>query len=159
VLTFTYRNFDGKVPPFAGADITSQQLNTLADAIFIEIDSLLAACSFKQALKRAMDLAHEANRYLDEKAPWKAFKTDKQAAANSLYTALRIISALKTMLYPFLPFSSQKLHEYLGFGGRVEDAGWQIQTPQPGQDLRQPQPLFTKLEDEIVERETQKLGH
>ncbi len=159
VLTFTHRNFDGKVPPFTGADATSQQLNTLADAIFIEVDSLLAACSFKQALKRAMDLAHEANRYLDEKAPWKALKTDRQAAANSLFTALRIISALKTMLYPFLPFSSQKLHEYLGFGGRVEDSGWQIQTPQSGQDLRQPQPLFTKLEDEIVERETQKLGH
>jgi methionyl-tRNA synthetase len=159
VLTFTYRNFDGKVPPFTSADATSQQLNTLANAIFIEVDSLLAACSFKQAIKRVMDLAHEANRYLDEKAPWKTFKTDKQTAANSLYTTLRIISALKTMLYPFLPFSSQKLHEYLGFEGKVEDAGWQIQTPQPGQNLRQPQPLFTKLEDEVVERETQKLGH
>ncbi|HEX9896036.1 MAG TPA: methionine--tRNA ligase [Dehalococcoidales bacterium] len=159
VLTFTYKNFDGKVPTFTGADATSQQLNTLADAIFIEVDSLLASCSFKQAIKRAMDLAHEANRYLDEKAPWKAFKTDKQAAANSLYTALRIISALKTMLYPFLPFSSQRLHEYLGFGGKVEDFGWQIQTPQSGQNLHQPQPLFTKLEDELVERETQKLGY
>jgi len=159
VLTFTYRNFDGKVPVCAEADSTSQQLNVLTDAIFIEEDGLLARCSFKQAIKRAMDLAHEANRYLDQKAPWKAYKTDKQEAANSLFTALRTISALKTMLYPFLPFSSQKLHTYLGFEGKIEDAGWQIQTPKPGQKLLQPQPLFTKLEDEVVERETQKLGH
>ena len=159
VLTFTYRNFDGKVPVCAEADSTSQQLNVLTDAIFIEEDGLLARCSFKQAIKRAMDLAHEANRYLDQKAPWKAYKTDKQEAANSLFTALRTISALKTMLYPFLPFSSQELHTYLGFEGKIEDAGWQIQTPKPGQKLLQPQPLFTKLEDEVVERETQKLGH
>jgi len=50
-----------------------------------------------------MTLAHEANRYLDGKAPWKAIKTDRQAAANSLYTAIGAISALKTMFSPFLP--------------------------------------------------------
>jgi methionyl-tRNA synthetase len=131
----------------------------LTDVIFTEVDTLIAACSFKQAIKRAMDLAHEANRYLDDKAPWKAFKTNKQDAANSLFTVIRVISALKTMLYPYLPFSSQKLHEFLGFDGTVEDVGWQIQTPKQGQQLRQPQPLFTKLEDEIIEKEMQKLGH
>jgi len=159
VLTFTYRNFGGKVPSPAATDPASRELNTLSDAIFMEVDNLLYTCNFKQAVKRAMDLAHEANRYLDEKAPWKAFKVDKQAAADSLYTALRAISALKTMLYPFLPFSSQKLHEYLGFQGRVEDGSWRIETPEPGKALVQPQPLFTKLEDEVVELETQKLGH
>ena len=159
VLTFTFRNFGGKVPSPAATDPTSRELNTLSDAIFMEVDNLLSMCNFKQAVKRAMDLAHEANRYLDEKAPWKAFKVDKQAAADSLYTALRAISALKTMLYPFLPFSSQKLHEYLGFQGRVEDGSWRIETPEPGKALVQPQPLFTKLEDEVVELETQKLGH
>jgi methionyl-tRNA synthetase len=159
VLTFTYRNFGGKVPSPAATDPASRELNTLSDAIFMEVDNLLYTCNFKQAVKRAMDLAHEANRYLDEKAPWKAFKVDKQAAADSLHTALRAISALKTMLYPFLPFSSQKLHEYLGFQGRVEDGSWRIETPEPGKALVQPQPLFTKLEDEVVELETQKLGH
>jgi methionyl-tRNA synthetase len=159
VLTFTYRNFDGKVPEGSEADASSKQLHILTDAIFTEVDSLISACSFKQAIKRAMDLAHEANRYLDDKAPWKAFKVNKQDAADSLYTVLRVISALKTMLYPYLPFSSQKLHEYLGFDGKVDDVGWQIQSVQPGQQLRQPQALFTKLEDEIVEKEISKLGH
>ncbi len=159
VLTFTYRNFDGNVPVGSEADAASQQLKILTDVIFTEVDTLIAACSFKQAIKRAMDLAHEANRYLDDKAPWKTFKTNKQEAANSLFTVIRVISALKTMLYPYLPFSSQKLHDFLGFDGSVEEVGWQIQTPQQGQQLQQPQPLFTKLEDEIIEKEMQKLGH
>ena len=37
---------------------------------------------------QAMALAQEANRYLDEKAPWKAIKENRQAAATSLYVAL-----------------------------------------------------------------------
>jgi len=79
-----------------------------------------------------MALAHEANRYLDGKAPWKAIKSDRQAAANSLYTAIGAISALKTMLSPFLPFSSQKLHEYLGFEGKIENAKVGNQHSSPG---------------------------
>jgi methionyl-tRNA synthetase len=66
-----------------------------------------------------MTLAQEANRYLEEKSPWKVIKTDKQAAAVTLYVALTVISGLRTAFYPFLPFSSQKLHEYLGFEERL----------------------------------------
>lgn len=61
-------------------------------------------------------------------------------------------------MYPFLPFSSQKLHEFLGFAGNVADDGWQHRLPPPGQKLKLPQPLFTKLDEELVEVETVKLG-
>jgi methionyl-tRNA synthetase len=63
------------------------------------------------------------------------------------------------MLSPFLPFSAQKLHTYLGFEGTIEKAKWEITIPQPGQKLVEPQALFTKLDDDIIEKETQKLGH
>ncbi len=96
--------------------------------------------------------------YLDEKAPWKKIKEDKQAAATSLNVAINVISRLKTMLAPFLPFSSQKVHEYLGFNGRVEDAGWQPQPVPPGQKLREPKPLFVKLDESVIEEETKRIG-
>lgn len=69
-----------------------------------------------------------------------------------------MLSGLKTALYPFLPFSSQKLHELLGFSGRVQDDGWQLHPPQPGQKLLPPAPLFSKLEDKLAEAETARLG-
>ena len=106
----------------------------------------------------AMSLAHETNRYLDEKSPWKVIKEDKQAAANSLYVALEIISHLKTMLYPFLPFSSQKVHEFLGFKGNVADDGWKLHSLPQGQRLIKPQPLFSKLDEALIEEETSHLG-
>jgi len=63
-----------------------------------------------------------------------------------------VLSCLRTALYPFLPFSSQKLHEYLGFGGRVQDDGWQFVLPAPGQKLLPPKPLFTKLDEELWQK-------
>ena len=106
----------------------------------------------------AMKTAHETNRYLDKKSPWKIIKEDRQAAADSLYVALYVISCLKTVLHPFLPFSSQKLHGYLGFEGRVEDYGWQPMVPKPGQKLKPPEPLFSKLDEGLVAEEAGRLG-
>jgi methionyl-tRNA synthetase len=62
------------------------------------------------------------------------------------------------MLYPFLPFSSQRLHEYLGFEGRIEDYGWKLHPPLAGQKLPEPRPLFTKLEEKLIDEETARLG-
>ena len=105
-----------------------------------------------------MSLAQETNRYLDEKAPWKAIKEDRQSAATSLYVALAVIAQLKTIFYPFLPFSSQKVHEYLGFEGKVESSGWKWQDLPPGQKLLEPKALFVKLDKAVAEEETSRLG-
>ena len=105
-----------------------------------------------------MTLAQETNRYLDDQAPWKIIKENQEAAAAALYSAIVVISALKTALYPFLPFSSQKVHEYLGFDGNVQDAGWRLQMPSAGQSLKPPQVLFTKLDESVVAEEQQRMG-
>ena len=64
------------------------------------------------------------------------------------------------MLYPFLPFSSQKVHEYLGFDGKIEDYMPETLTAcaSPGQKLKEPKPLFTKLDESIIEEETKRIG-
>ncbi len=158
VLTLVYRNFDGCVPEAGELDKRSQALLKKSEDTLNTVDSLLYRCHFREAIRSVMSLAQETNRYLDEKAPWTAIKQDRQAAATSLYAALCIISHLKTMLYPFLPFSSQKLHEYLGFTGKVEDFGWKLHPPQPGQKLQEPQPLFSKLDEDLAEGEASRLG-
>ncbi|MBA7494063.1 Methionine--tRNA ligase [subsurface metagenome] len=180
VLTFVYRNFDGCVPEHSKYNEIREYLesldpkkdlgttNILDKASMDEIEDAkeffrsagmnLSQCQFKQAIMNAMHLAQETNRYLDEKSPWKVIREDRQAAADSLYVALYVISCLKTMLYPFLPFSSQKLHEFLGFEGDVEGDGWRLHIPPPGQKLLPPQPLFSKLDEGLVEEETGRLG-
>jgi len=157
VLTFAYRNFDGAVPTPGELDGQSQELLHKSETTLSGVDSLLYRCNFKRAMGEAMSLAQEANRYLDEQAPWKTIKREPQASAKSVYTILSLLSTLKTIFYPFLPFSSEKLHKLLGFDGSVKEAGWKLQPLPPGQKLRQPQPLFVKLDDSIVAQETSQL--
>ncbi|MGB2855817.1 MAG: methionine--tRNA ligase [Dehalococcoidia bacterium] len=157
VLTITYRNFDGRVPAAGDVDADSETLLSKAEATLNKVDDLLYGCHFREAMREAMALAQEANRYLDAKAPWKTIKEDRDSAATALSTALGVICCLKTVLYPFLPFSSGKLHRLLGFEGTVEGGDWSISAPQTGQKLASPEPLFTKLDDEIVDEENNRL--
>jgi len=158
VLTFAYRNFGGAVPAPGELYERSQGLLHKAEVTLDSVDKLLYCCEFKGAVKEVMSLAQEANRYLDEQAPWKTIKTEREASAKSVYTVLSVLSALKTVFYPFLPFSSERLHSFLGFDGSVKEAGWKIQFLPPEQKLRQPQPLFVKLDEDIVAKETSRLG-
>jgi len=157
VLTFLQRNFEGIVPAQGGVDAGGRQLLEETLNTLETVDSLLSQCRFRESVRHIMSLAQSANRYLDEKAPWKNIRTDPQCAGTSLWVVLSVLSGLKTMLYPFLPFSSQKLHTQLGYSGRIEECGWTLQEPQQGQKLPAPSPLFVKLDESIVEMEQNRL--
>lgn len=157
VLTVTYRNFDGCVPGTGGSDEESKQLLKRSELTLQTVDTLLSGCHFREAMRAAMSLAQEVNRYLDAKAPWKTIKEDREAAAEALSTAVGVICCLKTVLYPFLPFSSERLHRLLGFDGSVEQGGWTISVPLAGQKLESPEPLFAKLDESVVETENNRL--
>ena len=162
VLSFTYRNFDGKVPGIQSLDEVDEGLLRAARKTMESVDESLYNCRFKAAVTQAFGLAQEANRYLDTKAPWKSIKEDRDQAGASLTVAMQAINCLKTILYPFMPFSSQKVHEFLGFDGPIEEGAWDFDTIvgdiKAGADLRQPSPLYTKLDSELIEEEIQKLG-
>tara|TARA_B100001146_G_scaffold89144_1_gene79013 strand:- start:139 stop:492 length:354 start_codon:yes stop_codon:yes gene_type:complete len=113
-------------------------------------------------MAQAFSLAQETNRYLDAKAPWRSIKTDREDAATTLWNAIRVLNCLKIIMAPFLPFSSQSLHQFLGFSGQVEEESWDfeqaINSINAGNPLRQPMPLYTKLDPEMVAQESQLLG-
>jgi methionyl-tRNA synthetase len=120
---------------------------------------------------------------VDHQAPWAVIKTDRDRAATILNVALRLVDTLKVMFTPFLPFSSQRLHELLGYEGwlagpvefrEVEEEGgethtiltgeygewvgrWEPSRLTAGQKLREPEPLFRKLDPGIVDEELQRL--
>jgi methionyl-tRNA synthetase len=157
-LTFAYRNFNGVVPTPGELDGRSQGLLHEAEGTLDSVDKSLYRCQFKEAIKQVMSLAQESNRYLDEQAPWKTIKTERDTSAKSIYAALSVLAALKTVFYPFLPFSSDRLHSFLGFDGSVKEGGWRTQLLPPGQRLREPQPLFVKLDEDIVAEESSRLN-
>jgi methionyl-tRNA synthetase len=183
VLSFANKHWEGRVPE--PGELQPQDLAILAEVEkgFETVAEQLEAVHLRTALGEAMRLATEVNKYLDQTSPWFQIKTDKPAAARSIYTALRAIDSLKILLAPFLPFSSERLHTYLGYstplygeqGTEVwkDSLGehavlryhpekatgkWEPSQLSPGQALQSPQPLFRKLDPKIVEEERLRLG-
>jgi methionyl-tRNA synthetase len=174
-LQSTFRNF-GKVPePGPLTDADSALLGEIQRG-FGTVGSLIEATRFKNGLQEAMRLAGLVNQYLAEQAPWDLLKSDRDRAATVLFMALRAIDSLKILLTPYLPFSSQRLHEFLGYDDviagpllfeEVEEAdgrkhvvltgaydgwagSWEPSSLPAGQALREPRPLFEKLDGEKV---------
>ncbi|HET7092792.1 MAG TPA: hypothetical protein VFI22_04915, partial [Thermomicrobiales bacterium] len=100
-----------------------------------------------EGLRLAMGLAGALNRYLDEAAPWKTIKTDPARAATALWTALQVVSALRVLTAPFLPFSAQRLQAMLGDAGSVHELAWGMRAVPAGRALPKPEALFRKLDD------------
>jgi methionyl-tRNA synthetase len=183
MLSFAYKRFDGKVPTYDHLTAEDEAIIAQSEAGFEQIGNLIKQVSLREALKAAMDIVRDSNVYLDRRAPWKSIKTDPADAARSVYTILRVIDNLKTILSPFLPFSAQEVRDYLGYDGQifgdlkiveyqestrahkglVYDGSkaigrWEKSDLQPGQALREPKALFVKLEPEIVDKERAYLG-
>lgn len=183
MLGFAYKRFDGKVPAYDHLTPEDEAIIAQAEAGFEQIGRLIEEVNLREGLKAAMDIVRDSNVYLDRRAPWKTIKTDPADAARSVYTILRVIDNLKTILSPFLPFSAQEVHEYLGYDGQIFGdlkiveyqestrahkaliydgskaiGRWEKSDLKPGQALREPKALFVKLEPEIVDKERAYLG-
>lgn len=183
VLKFTMKHFDGVVPQPGELDEQDAAIIAQVEGGFERIGALLDAVRLRDALSETMALAREVNGYLD-RAPWfKVVKDDPQRAATTIYAALRCIDNLKVLFAPFLPFTSQKVHEFLGFKGslfgtldiqtfeeseRAHEAltyngeqaigRWEPGVLPVGQALNKPEPLFRKLEPETIAQERAFLG-
>jgi methionyl-tRNA synthetase len=184
VLSFANKHWDGKVPnPGELTLLDLDLLHTVEDG-FKSVGDELEAVHLRAALAEAMRLASEVNKYLDQTAPWQAVKTDRQAAARAIFTAIKAIDSLKILFAPFLPFTSERLHGFLGyttplFGTQststcTDSLGqhevleydpahatgtWAPSQIEPGRVLVNPQPLFKKLDASIVDEERARLGH
>lgn len=158
VLTFTYRNFDGHVPQPGELTEDDRALLSIVESAIAETGKAIAACNFRLGLEAAMSAAREANRYVEDNAPWKLLKEDRERCGTVLWTALAAVNGLKTALYPYLPFTCEALHGYLGYEGSVQAGGWTMHLPEAGNALVEPKPLFKKLDPGIIEEEDAKLG-
>ena len=174
-LQSAYKNFGAVPEPGPLTDADETLLAEVAQG-FETVGAQIEAARFKAALQEAMRIAALGNQYLAEQAPWTLLEPDRERAGTILYVALRAVDSLKTLLTPFLPFSGQVLHELLGYDDviagplefRTTDDGdgrehvvltgdydtwagrWEPSALPAGQALREPRPLFAKLDPDTV---------
>jgi methionyl-tRNA synthetase len=176
----------GSIPePGALTDADHALLNRSKDA-FATVGELLGRSRQRAAIGEVMDVVSAANKYLSDMEPWKLKNTDAERMASVLHVALQVVDDAKTMLTPFMPSSSSKVHAALGGSGdwarmpelvQVDEptaagspnyhvltgdydtgARWESVPIAVGRPLAAPTPIFTKLDPSVVDEELERLG-
>ena len=181
-VSFAARNI-GSVPEAGPLTDLDSELLARSRQAFGTVGEHLSASRFKFAINEAMRTVAEANKYFSEQAPWKLRESDPDRMRTVLHVALQLVDDAKTLLTPFLPRSSQQVHEMLGGSGtwsdmprveEVDEAGgpsypvitgtydgaarWASVPLRAGTPLAAPKPLFTKLDTSVVDSELARLG-
>jgi methionyl-tRNA synthetase len=158
VMVLTHKYFDGVVQePGVLSDADREALATMTQC-GRRIAKSLDAFKFRDALNEAMNVARLGNKYLQEQEPWKVYKQDPARAGAALYVATQIMGIASIVFEPFLPTTVSKLRGMLNQNGvpNWEKSNQEIVVP-AGTQLGESALLFSKIEDEQVEAQRQKL--
>lgn len=156
-LQLTQKYYEGVVP--ACGELTGYDKETLNEFKDVKqkVEALLENFKFRDAQKEAMNLARIGNKYIADMEPWKVVKTDPERVKTIIYISLQLTANLAIAFEPFLPFSSQRLREMIN----MEDFSWEslgsTELLPAGKQLAKPGLLFTKIEDEVIQAQLDKL--
>ena len=157
-LVLTQKYYDGKVP--ACGELTDYDRETIADiaSIRASLESNIENYRFREALKDAMNFTRIGNKYLADTEPWKVIKSDPERVKTILNIALQITANTAIAIEPFMPFSAAKMLRMLA----VEKFPWErlggMDLIAAGHTIGTPELLFEKIEDDVIQRQLDKLA-
>lgn len=169
-FTFTNKFFDGQIPEpgeYSEEDTEfEEKIKSLPDTVAEFIETF----QFRDGLQEIMSVTKYANKYFNDKKPWKAVKDDEASARTCLYLSNQLVHALSIVLTPYIPESVQKIREVLGMPVEVVDGFMNFDERIPhvmwdeskeflpaGYQVKKAKPLFKKIEDKTIEEEKEKL--
>ena len=157
-LVLTGKYFDGVVPECGEMDDYDRATLHEFESVKAELVRLLDTFHFRDAQREAMNLARIGNKYLADTEPWKRFATDPARVQTILHVALQITANLSIAFDPFLPFTTEKLRHMLAIDAPFAwDRLGDFRLLTAGHKLGKAELLFEKIDDEVIERQVQKL--
>ena len=156
-LQLTKKYWNGVVPACGELqDVDKQALEEFKD-VKAKVEALLEQFKFRDAQFEAMNLARIGNKYITECEPWKVWKTDPKRCETILNICLQLTANLAIAFEPFLPFSSKKLREMLNISNFEWEQLGSTNLLEAGHQLGEPALLFEKIEDEVIQKQLDKL--
>ncbi|MET7676044.1 methionine--tRNA ligase [Streptomyces seoulensis] len=163
VLSFSKKRFGDEVPAGGEPGEAETRLGEEIAGLLAEYETQMEALQFRKAAAALRALWSAGNSYLEEKAPWLEIKTDKDAAALTLRTAMNLIHLYAVVSEPFIPSSAAAMRA--AFALPDDTATWAtpeeartLTTLQPGIPFTVPPVLFAKLTDEDLETYKDRFG-
>ncbi|MBU1006567.1 MAG: class I tRNA ligase family protein, partial [Candidatus Omnitrophica bacterium] len=131
------------------ADDITKAMAEKAGKIEHGIRSAMDKMDFSRALAAIWELINTANKFIEQKAPWKlskAGKTDElKDMMYDLYEVLRIVSVA---LWPFMPSTAEEMTRQLGLPeakAELKYLSWGL--ARSGTKINKGNPLFPRIED------------
>jgi methionyl-tRNA synthetase len=157
VMVLTQKYYDGKVPSLGQLNDADQAALSKLKEFPSLMEKQIEHYHFRAYSQEVMNLARLGNKYLAEQEPWKLIKTNPERVETIMFTALQIAAGLSILSEPLLPFTSRKMMDMLHFNASWEDVSGNNFLLAPGHLLEKPQLLFEKIEEEVIEKQLQKL--
>ena len=157
-LQLTKKYWGGVVPACGELQEVDEKAIAEFKDVKEKVEQYLNVFKFREAQKEAMNLARIGNRYITECEPWKVWKTDPKRVETILNISLQLVANLAIAFEPFLPFSSEKLRKMINMPTFEWTQLGSTELLKPGTQLGEPELLFEKIEDEVIERQLQKLA-
>jgi methionyl-tRNA synthetase len=157
VMILMHKFFEGKVQTNgAPLTITDVSLNAEIGRLYDELEQSFESYKFRQAQQTAMEIARLGNRYLTEQEPWKTIKTNPEGAREALHNCLVLMGHIATCIQPFMPGTAKKILDMLNWPADTVYFDEEL-VFENGHQLNAASLLFEKLEDEVIEKQVQKL--
>ena len=157
-LQLTKKYWGGVVPACGELQEVDEKAIAEFKDVKEKVEQYLNVFKFREAQKEAMNLARIGNRYITECEPWKVWKTDPKRVETILNISLQLVANLAIAFEPFLPFSSEKLRKMINMPNFEWTQLGSTDLLKAGTQLGEPELLFEKIEDEVIERQLQKLA-
>lgn len=159
-LTFLKKNFDNNVPQPGEFDaLDNEMLSRLKEAPK-KIGGLYEKFEVRKGLTALMDLARFANKYFNDQKPWITVRENPEKCATTFYVCVQVLKGLAILMEPVLPFSARKLWKMVNLSVSLEDQQWNSAGDADvpvGHQLAKAKILFSKIEDDIIEEQIEKL--
>ena len=157
-LQLTKKYWGGVVPACGELQEVDEKAIAEFKDVKEKVEQYLNVFKFREAQKEAMNLARIGNKYITECEPWKVWKTDPKRVETILNISLQLVANLAIAFEPFLPFSSEKLRKMINMPTFEWTQLGSTDLLKAGTQLGEPELLFEKIEDEVIEKQLQKLA-
>ncbi|TYT24024.1 methionine--tRNA ligase [Dictyoglomus thermophilum] len=116
VLTVAEKYTEGKVPEPKEFKEEDTYLLQKGEDVANEVEEAMANFNPANALTQIWEVIQEANRYIDQQAPWNlASSGDKDRLNTVIYTLLETLRKISIMLYAFIPNTAEEIQRQLGY--------------------------------------------
>ncbi len=157
-LQLTKKYWNGVVPACGELQEVDKKAIAEFKDVKEKVEQFLDVFKFREAQKEAINLARIGNKYITECEPWKVWKTDPKRVETILNISLQLVANLAIAFEPFLPFSSEKLRKMINMPNFEWTQLGSTDLLKAGDQLGEPELLFEKIEDEVIEKQLQKLA-